>query len=52
MARRLTKKTHRITVEVEASSRKAAVTRLRGVMAKARVTRKSKTGQTVLIRGA
>ena len=44
--------TQKITVEVEASSRAAAVTKLRRIMAKAGVTKKSKIGQTVLIRRA
>ena len=56
MAKRLKKKTQKITqkitVEVEASSRAAAVTKLRRIMAKAGVTKKSKIGQTVLIRRA
>jgi hypothetical protein len=52
MAKRLKKKTQKITVEVEASSRAAAVTKLRRIMAKAGVTKKSKIGQTVLVRRA
>src|SRR5262249_50780167 len=52
MAKRLKKKTQKITVEVEASSRAAAATKLRRIMAKAGVTKKSKIGQTVLIRRA
>jgi len=52
MAKRLKKKTQKIAVEVEASSRAAAVTKLRRIMAKAGATKKSKIGQTVLIRRA
>jgi hypothetical protein len=52
MAKRLKKKTQKITVEVEAASRAAAERKLRSIMAKAGVTKKSKIGQTVLIRRA